>query len=48
MRKRLNKTFEELVLENKEMLLKDDKALREIEKKVDEKAMKKGRELIKA
>lgn len=48
MRKRLNKSFEELVNENKEQLLKDDKAIREIERKVDERAMRKGRELVKS
>ncbi|ADU29071.1 FbpB family small basic protein [Evansella cellulosilytica] len=41
MRKRFNKSFDELVNENKEQLLKDEKAIRVIEDKVDEKAMKK-------
>ncbi|MDG5786114.1 FbpB family small basic protein [Evansella sp. AB-P1] len=40
MRRRINKTFEELVNENKELLLQDDHALEEIEQKVDEKYTK--------
>ncbi|WP_096439595.1 FbpB family small basic protein [Alteribacter populi] len=37
MRKRYNKTFEELVSENKKQLLNDPEAIYLIEKKVDDK-----------
>ncbi|MFA9558619.1 FbpB family small basic protein [Evansella sp. AB-rgal1] len=40
MRKRLNKSFEELVNENKQQLLNDDQAIKEIELKVEEKYSK--------
>ena len=42
MRKKFNKSFEELVIENKAELMKDDKAIKKIEKKVDEKYMMKN------
>ncbi|WP_096187864.1 FbpB family small basic protein [Evansella halocellulosilytica] len=40
MRKRMTKSFDELVNENKQQLLRDKKAISQIEKKVDEKYTK--------
>ncbi|PYZ92371.1 FbpB family small basic protein [Salipaludibacillus keqinensis] len=37
MRKRFHKSFEELVKENKQAIIEDQKALRQIEKKIDQK-----------
>lgn len=45
MRRRLNKTFEDLVSENIEQLLNDEDAIEEIEEKVEE---RRSRELQKA
>ncbi|UCZ54056.1 FbpB family small basic protein [Bacillus shivajii] len=41
MRKRLSKSFNELVNENKQQLLRDEKAISQIERKVDDKYVKK-------
>ncbi|SER84873.1 FbpB family small basic protein [Salipaludibacillus aurantiacus] len=37
MRKRFHKSFEELVKENKQEIMQDQKAIIQIEKKIDEK-----------
>ncbi|ANB57268.1 hypothetical protein GFC29_1060 [Anoxybacillus sp. B7M1] len=42
MRKNRKLTFEQLVLENKRQLLNDEKAMEEIEKKLEERMLKKA------
>ncbi|MBU9710339.1 FbpB family small basic protein [Evansella tamaricis] len=48
MRKRLHKSFEELVKENRQQLLNDAQALEVIEKKVEDKQQQRQNELQKA